>query len=123
MPRFLPLLALAAIGGCATYTCTLIACVSGLTVTFSRVPTAPYHIEARTADGGGGMFVYDCPDISRCSPSPLLEGYLPGSAVFTVTYQGRTASTTVSPDYTQVTPNGRDCGPSCTQGKVALTLP
>jgi hypothetical protein len=122
MRRYLPLLALAALGGCLSYECTLIGCSDSLAVTFTTVPTAPFHLDVRSA-AGGSLFVYDCPDITQCNPSPVLHGALPESAVFTVTYQGRTTSTTARPEYTQSNPNGRGCGPTCTEGRVSLALP
>jgi len=121
MKRFVPLLALVVLAGCGETFCTLLGCTSGLTIAFSKTPTSPFHIEA-TVDGTGS-YSYDCADATRCNTMPTLSGFTPGHAVITVSYQGRTASTEVTPVYHETFPNGKDCGGACTQATVALPLP
>ena len=122
MRPFLSLLLLTAFAGCVNYSCTLIGCNRGLRVNLATQPTSPFRVEASSGDGTG-THTYDCPDITRCSTEAFLEDYLPTEATITVTYEGRTRTTVARPQYEVSYPNGRRCGPECTQGLVTIALP
>lgn len=113
------LLAVSACGGAAY--CTLIGCDSQLTVAFATAPTSPWRVDVVAQNGATASF--DCPDLSRCGPSASFRDFLPAHATVTVSYGGRTRSTTVTPSYSQVQPNGEGCGPTCTQATVTVPLP
>ncbi|MDB4888985.1 MAG: hypothetical protein JWL61_840 [Gemmatimonadetes bacterium] len=111
-----------ALGGVACgATCTLIGCDSGLTIQFATVPTAPIHIDATSADGGNRT--YDCEKNTGCGIPTILKDYVPQNVTLTVTYQGRTTTTTVRPSYNESTPNGSGCGPACRSATIPLSLP
>ena len=115
------MLVLGVVAGCGETFCHLLWCTSGLTIAFSKTPTSPFHIEA-TVDGTGS-YCYDCPDVTRCNTMPTLSGFTPGHALITVSYQGRSASTEVTPVYHETYPNGKDCGGAHTQATVSVPLP
>jgi hypothetical protein len=113
------LLAVSACGGAAY--CTLIGCDSQLTVALASAPTGPWRIDV--VGKFGESVAFDCPDSSRCGTSASFRNFIPARATVTVTYGGRTGSSEVTPSYAQVQPNGKDCGPICTQATVTVPLP
>ena len=107
--------------GRAVY-CTLIGCDDQLTVALASAPAAgPWRVDVVTANGETASF--ECPDASRCGASAIFRNFAPTRATVTVTYGGRTGSTQVTPSYAQVQPNGKECGPICTQATVTVPLP
>ncbi len=113
--------------GCSfSIECTLIGCSSGLAVMFSTPATMPYRIEASSAPGLGGSYVFDCPALPgpTCGKDEaLLRDYFPGSVTIKVITALGTTTTTLSPEYTETYPNGKRCGPACRRGKVTVDLP
>jgi hypothetical protein len=101
--------------------CTLIGCVNGLTIQFASTPTAPYHIEATSPDAG--LRSIDCATSNGCLGKLTQTDYVPGTVTLTMTYQGRTTTTTVQPSYAESQPNGRGCGSKCVSATVTLPLP
>ena len=69
------------------------------------------------------VYVFDCPDVTRCGRQVLLADYLPEVATITVTTAGRSRSYEVRPEYRVSYPNGRSCSPECRQATVRLQLP
>lgn len=101
--------------------CTLIGCYSGLAIRFATPPTAPFHVEAASPDSGPRS--YDCSNNTGCRAEPNITGYVPQTVTLTVTYQGRSTTTTVRPLYQESAPNGKGCSPTCRQATVTLPLP
>jgi hypothetical protein len=104
--------------------CTLAGCVNFLAITFSSPPSSPWHMEvSSTGPGDQPIYVYDCPDIAKCGDTVRLTDYMPTRAFVTVTYQGRTATTEVLPQFTQSHPGGSACGLGCYSASVTARLP
>jgi hypothetical protein len=101
--------------------CTLIGCDSGLVLRFATPLAGSFHVEATSPDAGSRS--YDCATSPGCLDGAFIVGYFPKTVTLTVTYQGRTATTTVSPTYQESRPNGSGCDPLCRQGIVTLPLP
>jgi hypothetical protein len=107
--------------GCGA-TCTLIGCDNALTIHFASTPTAPFHIEATSPDAGARTI--DCTSSNGCPAKMTQVDYVPESVTLTltVTYEGRSTTTTVRPSYVESTPNGKGCG-KCVSATVTLSLP
>ena len=103
--------------------CLLIGCPSGLELDFNTPPVAPYRVELfSTTPNESPVFVYDCPDITRCSKAPRFENYYPARTFVRITYQGKTATNELQPQYTESEINGTGCG-TCRRGTAKVVLP
>ena len=122
MLKFIRIGALALCGMACGVDCTLIGCDSGLKIQFASAPSAPFRIDASSADAGTRS--YSCGNNTGCiTPSLTISDYVPENVTLIVTYEGRTTTTTVRPSYTESTPNGKGCGPTCPVATIALPLP
>lgn len=99
--------------------CTLIGCDGGLSVRLSSTPTGAFRVEALTE--GAAPAVIECGSAAACAPL-----FFPGVDAEHVTIRVTTAAGTraqqFTPDYDDLYPNGRDCGPACKQATVTFQL-
>ena len=103
-------------------TCTLIGCVDGVNVTFSRPLAAPFRVEALVQ--GSNPVVVDCPTANSCPGlSSAFLAVVADEMTIRVTTPSGTVTQQVSPRYEAVYPNGRSCGAGCEQAEVTITLP
>ena len=103
--------------------CTLIGCVDhGLRVELASPATGPFRIEVRTP-GSSTVYVYDCPDLTRCPSGPVFADFFPQSVEITVTTARGTVRRNAQPVYTTSRPNGERCEPLCRRGVVTVPLP
>lgn len=114
------LAATVAVSGCGDKVCTLIGPLTGLTLSFSPSPAGPLRVEVFT--GQFASFVYDCTDIARCARAVNIPDYYPASALAKITYQGRTRTVPISPQYIESEVNGPGCGAS-RSAMVTIALP
>jgi hypothetical protein len=122
MVRHLWAAALALATGACGMDCTTIGCNDALTLRFATPILGPLHVDAFSSDGEHRT--YDCTNAAGCPDSEVaLARYLPTTVTLTLTYQGRTSTSTVKPSYTESSPNGPSCGPTCRQGTVTVALP
>lgn len=116
---------LVALAGCGVLdpSCTLIGCASGLILRFSTPPTSAYRIEV-TSPGSSAKVVLECPASMGCiGDEAMLVDYLPDFATVTIITATATATTQVKPVYSETSPNGERCGPTCRQATVTVTMP
>ena len=107
---------------CSGQVCTLIGCMSGLTLEFPVAPSAPFRVEVQSSPNIGTRS-YECAVGSRCHVEQNFDGFFPETATITVTYEGRSQTTVVRPTYTESFPNGTDCGPACQSAILSVPLP
>lgn len=107
--------------GCTPFgACTLIGCDNGLAVDFNRAPQGAFRIEV-TTPGDATVHAIDCDSAATCVmmfPGLMAEQV----TVRAITQQG-TFTQTFQPDYEELYPNGRRCGPACRQASVIVQLP
>jgi hypothetical protein len=111
----------ALLAGCTPIgSCTLIGCENGLAVRFSRPPAGAFRIEA-TVPNDPTVHTIDCTDAATCL------AMFPDLVAAHVTLRLITAQATLTqefqPRYQDLYPNGRRCGPACTQATVTFQLP
>jgi hypothetical protein len=121
MRAFVAALLLLTLGCDLAVSCTLIGCSNGLSVSFDSAPTTGFRIEI-TSPGSAAKHVIDCPDPARCGPLTF-DDFMPHTATITVTTSTGSRTFTRTPEYTEVSPNGERCGPTCRQATVTVSLP
>jgi len=124
VPRPIAAAGLLVVTGCAgdllVGGCTLIGCMNGLSIAFSRIPNEAYTVQLLVE--GEAPREVRCPDPSRCSgPAFFLENTLPTVATVVVTTAAGEARQEVRPMYTINRPNGRGCNPVCRNGTATFT--
>ena len=102
--------------------CTLIGCTSGVNVTFSRQPAAPYRVEALVE--GSAPVVFECSNASSCTGvGAVFLAVEAEEMTIRVTTPSGTVTQQVRPQYEPMYPNGRRCGPVCEQANVTIQFP
>lgn len=116
---------LACSAGCNSYgACTLIGCYGGLTVEFNKPAPTTYRVEVTSSPGLGAVYVVECPGGPSCGTgSVMFADYFPSTVTVKVITPLGTTTKTFNPEYTESFPNGRNCGPACSNGKVIVDLP
>jgi hypothetical protein len=114
------------IAGCQVFdqACTLIGCLSGLSIQFAQAQTAAYRIDVRVP----GQPIHATSECPNPSQSPCGTAFFPNFTPTTVEIiittgtgtQAVTRTITAQPQYFATQPNGPDCGPACTQGTVMI---
>jgi hypothetical protein len=101
--------------------CTLIGCSDMLVVEFDAQPSTPFRVEVTNPFG---TFVsIDCPTGMACRPNgAAFPDFTPATATVKVITAAGTTTTTVSPAYTNVKPNGEHCGPTCRIATVKVLV-
>ncbi|HEX2206901.1 MAG TPA: hypothetical protein VHG93_04410 [Longimicrobium sp.] len=113
--------AAALLASCSPYgACTLIGCENGLFVRFNQSPAGAFRIEASVA-GNDAVEVIECADASSCHL--LFRDLIADQVTLRVVTQQGTFTQQFEPEYENLYPNGRRCGPACRQGTVTFQLP
>ena len=99
--------------------CTLIGCSSGLSIAIEGPADGPFTIEA---SDGSVMETFACPAGARCERATFDE-FTPEQVTVRVIAGGDTATTTSTPTYTTLQPNGPGCPPTCRQATVQARKP
>lgn len=103
-----------------SFSCTLIGCLNGFSVTLAGAVPAEYTL--RIEAPGVDPVVSDCSE-SYCSRLPFLEGQHPQVEVVVWDTMGvELARQTFYPDYEMSRPNGRGCPPTCWSAEGVVTL-
>ena len=121
MRRPLWLVAVAITAACnSSFDCTLIGCVSGLTVVIDNAPPGPITIEATTSGAPGPIHTGACPATIGCTNTVFLAAFTPSRAQLTVTTTAGTRQQEVTPNYVTSQQNGRRCSPTCRNATVHI---
>ncbi len=112
------------VAGCnplAPKRCSAMACTDGLIVEVTGTPPgASVSVTAVTPDGSSKT----APCLSVGTPcTARLDGFVVARATLRVSWDSKTAEFEVTPTYVTRYPNGRDCGGTCVQAQVPLTVP
>lgn len=100
--------------------CTLIGCENGLFVVLDRTPVGAFRIEA-TVPGDPTVLAIECVPGGGCHP--LFPDLIAEQVTIRVITQQGTVTQQFQPEYQTSYPNGRRCGPECTQATVTVQLP
>ncbi len=103
--------------------CTLIGCANTLTVEVANAPAGDVVVQARTAGSSDSVQTVTCPDGPGCFAPNRAQfvNFLPSRVELTITTSAGVKTATLQPEYANSYPNGRSCGPECTQGTVRFT--
>jgi len=123
MRRFL-VLAGASLIGCSNLTgaCTLIGCDNHLRIAFETPPSGAVRVEA-LEEGATSPRVVECASASACPFGATFQDFTPAHVIITVITDQGSKQFDLRPAYEQIRPNGRNCGPVCTQARVVVSLP
>ena len=114
--------------------CTLIGCSDSLTLQFSHPLIFPYALQLTASSGettsvnctatGFGETPAGGQVSALCQADSLtIDQFTPPKLTILVTWQGGSYTTTASPTYQSVQPNGPNCPPTCQQASWQLNLP
>jgi hypothetical protein len=103
--------------------CTEIGCSSGVEVLLDRPPVTGFRVEL-SSPGSPTTYAYACPDAAHCSNPVFFSDFTPDVVDVRVILGADTSfAEAVRPQYTDVSPNGSRCPPTCHIGRVTATLP
>lgn len=104
--------------------CTMIGCEDQLIVETDSALRGPYTVTLTdsAASGDAARRTFECPDGQQCLDIPFPR-FVPQRVTVQVTKGGKTATTTQSPEYRVVQPNGPQCPPECRQARVRAESP
>lgn len=123
------LLALFLATGCdsPTEVCTLIGCLSGLTVELNSLPVGAFTVEVLPDAPIANPPTYrvECPGVSEpCSSSILFPDLFPARVRVRVTTSlGSVTHPATNVSYNTTYPNGRQCSPACRRATIAVDIP
>jgi hypothetical protein len=106
---------------CDSGACTLVGCLSGLSIAISPPPTLPYRVEVHSG-GGTSRYAWTCPTSGGCRGTAVFADYRP-DRVFVEVIVGTDTSRheIVGPiRYVETFPNGRACGGACYAATVTV---
>lgn len=100
--------------------CTLLPCAPGLRIDLSSALPEGSRLEVFEVASPAQVRTVPCTASQRCEQFVFIVDYQPtGPIQVRVVTPGRTVTgAPVTPVYQTVTPNGRDCPPSCVQARV-----
>jgi hypothetical protein len=100
--------------------CTAMACLNGLAVRFSTVPTGAWSVEAWSDQLPGPVSV-QCPAGIPCEPV-FFQNFEGEHVTVRVTTDAGELTQEFDVEYETVYPNGRDCPGRCRQAEVVVQL-
>jgi hypothetical protein len=123
------LLALCLTAGCdsPTEVCTLIGCLSGLTVQLNSLPVGSFTVEVlpEVALENPPIYRVECPGVSEpCSSAIRFPDLFPARVRVRVTTSlGTITHPATNVSYNTTYPNGRQCSPACRRGTITANIP
>jgi hypothetical protein len=118
-----------------TRVCTLIGCYDSLTLEFSHPLSENYTLQLTSSIGettsitcttssAEGQISPTANLSAMCQPnSIIISNYTPQKVTITITWNGGSYTSTATPTYQSVQPNGPNCPPTCSQATWQLDLP
>jgi len=105
--------------------CTLIGCVSGLTVHLSSRPAGTYRVEVfAESPGQQPAYMYECTVVANCAQDILFQDLIADRPIVRVTTTTGSRTTELPQvNYTVTYPNGERCGPTCRHATVTVEVP